>query len=351
MNTMKNIVVTCGLLAASLVLAENTTTTTTTTVTTTTAPKGAQVLPVVTQAPTAIKPSIDTSRPLVVVEEFVNRTNTTAPSLDLLKSRIENEIINTRKFTYLERGPQLENALAERRRIASGAVQTVDATSATESQVAPLVAAGYAIYGDILFFGFEQTTSSVEVLQNVRTTAKLEIQLRYANIDTGEVLASKIIKQSRSINSNAGDNSASPNNFTDQTLNEVVAATAQDVVTALMDLAYPAKVVASNVKRNQFIVNLTQEQTAVDKVYDIFSQGEEIFDPDTGRSLDVAEYHLGRAVVVRCLPKMAFLTPMGDLRIEDIEEGMRVREVSEETLKQERRKKRIHDQNRHELRF
>ncbi len=353
MKTLQTFLTTCCLLSVSALFAE-TTTTTTTTVTTTQTPAATQ--PVATEK-TAAEPvtptklTIDMSRPLVVVEDFVNRTNTTAPSLDLLKSRIENEIINTRKFTYLERGTALETALAERRRIAAGAVQDPTASNERATELTPLVAAGYAIYGDILFFGFEQATTTVEVLQSARTTAKLEIQLRYANIETGEVLASKIIKQTRTLQASSGNGVSVEGNFTDQTLNDVVTATAKEVVNALMELAFPAKVVAVNVKRKQFIVNLTEEQTDVNKLYDIFSEGEEIFDPDTGKSLDVAEYYVGRAMVTRCLPKMAFLTPMGDLAIEDLEEGMRVREVTDEQLKQERRLKRAQDRKRHELRF
>ncbi len=353
MKTLRTFLSVCGLLTAGALMAE-VTTITTTTVTSSKAPAAQPaVLPPVTEEASAEpeRSVIDMSRPFVVVEEFVNRTKTEAPSLNLLKSRIENEIINTRKFTYLERGTQLENALAERRRIASGAVQDATAKGEAATTLTPLVAAGYAIYGDILFFGFEQKASNIEVLHSVRTTAKLEIQLRYANIDTGVVLASKIITQTRTINASSGNGVTSEGNFTDQALNDVVASTAKEVVNALMELAFPAKVVAVNAKRNQFIVNLSQEQTSVDKLYDIYSAGEEIFDPDTGTSLDVVEYYIGRAVVVRCLPKMVFLMPVGDLSINDIEEGMRAREVTEDVLKQERRKKREDDRKRHELRF
>ncbi len=289
----------------------------------------------IAQAPT---PSTTTELPFVVVEEFINRTDSEAPGFDQLKRRIENEIINTRKFTYLERGEALGNAMAERRRRAAGAVQSLDATPENATENAPLIAAGYAIYGDILFFGIENKESGIAVLNSMRSTAKLEVQIRLANIDSGEVLASKIITKTTVKTTSAPANTVVTGNFTDDSLRQVVEAAAHDVVKALMELAYPVKVLTVNTKRKSFIVNLTQEQTEEGKLYDVYATGDELFDPDTGKSLGVVEEHIGRATVTRCQPKMSFMRPVGDLKIEDVERGMILREVDEETVKQEQLK-------------
>lgn len=279
--------------------------------------------------------------PKVVVEQFVNKTEADPQLFSTLKSRIENEIINTRKFTYLERGEKLKNAMAERGRIASNLVSNEKALPEGKPAVPKLKAAGYSIYGEILFLGLNQTSTTVAKLSVSRLTAKVELLLRLSDIETGEVLVSKIISAHRSTTRSAvrasGGNMTTEGNLWEQGMNEAIATAAQKVVTALMDLAYPTKVLAVNVPRETITVNLTRERTKVDKLYDIFSSGEELIDPDTEESLGVNENYVGRAKVIRTFPKVAQLTPVGDLEISSIKKGMILREVDEATLLRESR--------------
>lgn len=277
------------------------------------------------------------SLPKVVVEQFVNKTEADPQLFSTLKSRIENEIINTRKFTYLERGENLKNATAERGRIASGLVANEDAHPGEESAVPTLKAAGYSIYGEILFLGLDQTSTTIAELSSSRLTAKVELQLRLSDIETGEVLASKIISATRSSSRTAGEGVTTKSNFEAQGMNEAIAVAAKKVVAALMELAYPAKVLAVNVPQKIITVNLIKEQTEVGKIYDLFSVGEELIDPDTGESLGTNEDYIGRVKVIRSLPKIAQLTPIGELEISTIKKGMTLREVDEATLLRESR--------------
>lgn len=275
--------------------------------------------------------------PKVVVEQFVNKSDSDPQLFITLKSRIENEIINTRKFTYLERGENLKNITAERGRIASGLVAEEDLLPGEDGELPTLKAAGYSIYGEILSLGLDQTSTTVAEVNSSRQTAKVEIQLRLSDIETGEVLASKIITASRSASRTAGEGVSTKSNFEAQGMNEAIAAAAKKVVCALMELAYPAKVLAVNVRQNIITVNLTKEQTEVGKLYDLFTPGEELVDPDTGESLGENEECLGRVKVTRTLPKIAHLTPVGDLEISAIQKGMLLREVDEETLLREKK--------------
>lgn len=271
--------------------------------------------------------------PKVVVEDFVNKTAADDATFDSLKRRIENEIINTRKFNYLERGESLRNATKERARVAASAVG--------EGEAAPLPAlkrAGYSIYGEILFLGVDQTSTTVAEVSAAKFTAKVEISLRLADIETGEVLASKIITATRSASRTVGEGVASQSNYTEQGLNEAIAAAAKQVVAAIMELAYPTKVLLVNARAGTITVNLTKEQTAVGKLYELFSVGEVLIDPDTGESLGSAEEYIGRAKVVRAMPKFAQLEPADGLDLAKVAKGMVVRPVDEATLQRERQK-------------
>lgn len=279
--------------------------------------------------------------PTVVVEQFVNKTEADPRLLATLKSRIENEIINTRKFTYLERGEKLRNATAERGRMDSKLIAGEKAFLEDEPAVSRFKAAGYSIYGEILSLGANQTSATVAQLSVSRLTAKIELLLRLADIETGEVLASKIISTHRSATCPAvrtsGGSMTADASVWGQVMNEAIASAAQKVVAALVGLAYPTRVLAVNIPQKIITVNLTSEQTEVDKLYDVFCPGEELTDPDTEESLGVNENYVGRAKVVRTLPKVAQLTPVGDLEISFIKEGMILREVDEATLLRESR--------------
>jgi hypothetical protein len=128
-------------------------------------------------------------------------------------------------------------------------------------------------------------------------------------------------------------NTASRSNAGDQMLQEAIRDASSRVTEALMDLAYPVKVL--KVGSNSITVNLPQESTEIDARYSVWSLGEELLDPDTGESLGADEEYVGDVVITVVKPKFSNAVPVGDLTLEEIGEGMVLRRVSEAQIKKE----------------
>lgn len=284
-------------------------------------------------------------RMFVAIDKFDNKAGVEAHQFDTLRTRIQQAVVGTRKFEVVER-EQLKNALSEQNLVAAGMTNGDDADA---PEAGKLKAAGYVLYGNILFYGIDQSEAVGGGAGASSLRTKVELQLKITSAETGKLLAAKSVigigEQSR-LTTAAAETSG---NIREQCEREAVAQAAHRVVDALRDVCYPAKVV--KVGKRSVVINMTNEEVAEGDLFDVIEAGEEMFDPDTGASLGSDGEDIGRVEIKRPGAKTSTAVPVGDLSLDDIEEGFVVRRVSDETLRKERAKAKKKRNDAFEARF
>lgn len=265
----------------------------------------------------------------VAIEKFTNEANAPDELFQTLRSRITDNIVNTRKYKIVER-QRLNSVLSERKLIDSG---MTDPGTDTAPEAGKLKSAAFVIYGSVLSLGQDQSQSSVQGFSARKDTAKVEIQLRIANAETGRLLSSKTIVAERSQNRMAGEGMRTEGNFEEQALQDAMREAAKKVTDALMELTFPAKILQVNPA--DLLVNLTQEQTEYGAIYEVFAPGQELFDPDTGESLGSSEMFVGKIAITRPAPRFSTAAPIG-LPTSVFQPGMIIRRQSEAAAQRER---------------
>ena len=280
----------------------------------------------------------------VAIAKFDNEANAPAELFNTLRSRITDNIINTRKFEVVER-QQLNKVLSEQKLAEAG---VTEAESAPQS--GKLKGAGFVIYGSVLSLGFDENTINSADMVAQKKTAIVELQLRFANAETGKIVSSKTIKARKSLSKLAGSGQTVASNTNDQVLQSSIADAAKKVTAALMDLAYPAKVLKV-MPDDTILINLSKEATELDALYEVYEVGEELVDPDTGESLGSTEELLGEVKIVSTKPKYAVAVCQGKLKAEDLAPGMIVRRLDEKIAKKRKDAKNQAERAKLESRF
>jgi curli biogenesis system outer membrane secretion channel CsgG len=267
---------------------------------------------------------------IVAINKFENEANAQESLFQTLRSRITDNIINTRKFEVVERD-RLEAVMSERNLADAGLLE-----EGTAPEAGKIKAAGWIIYGSVLSLGVDADAATLGNMAASKVTAKVEIQLRLADASTGSIKASKTIISTKSQSRMVGDGRATAGNISEQVLTDAIRDASQKITEALMELAYPVKVIKVN--RADMIVTMTKEQAVPDSVYEVFAPGEGLIDPDTGISLGSSEEYIGRVVVKRSMPKFTIMEPADGSKIEDFSTSMILRRQSEEDAKRERKR-------------
>ena len=274
-----------------------------------------------------------TRRMFVAIDKFDNKAGVSANQFDTIRTRIQQAVVGTRKFEVLER-EQMKNALSEQTLMAAGMTNADDDDAPQAGKMKP---AGYVIYGNVLFYGIDESQGSAGGAGASSMRTKVELQIKITSAETGKILASKSVigigQQSR-LSTPASSTSG---NIREQCEREAVAQASHFVVDALRDVCYPAKVV--KVGKKSVTINMTNEEVKEGDLFDVIEAGEEIFDPDTGASLGSDGEEIGRIEIKRPGPQTSSAVPADDsLELKDIEVGYIVRRVSEETLRKEKSK-------------
>lgn len=261
------------------------------------------------------------AKEVVVVEQFQPLQNCRIDegALQNIRNRVLDGVLNSRKFEVVER-VQLKTVLKEQALVDAGLTEG----KAPESN--KLRAAGYVMYGTVIRYGTEKL-----IANNVKAfRADVEIQLRFANVETGRILAVKTVKgtEVKSAISAVGDA-----RLEDDVLNAAIVSAAKDAANALVELAFPTTVLSVN---SRFVtVNLSTEQCAEGEVFEVFELGDELKDPKTGDSLGFDEELIGKVVVSRPGPKVTKCVVAEGTKLSDIGKGMVLRRVSKAMIEKE----------------
>ena len=262
-----------------------------------------------------------TAKEVVGVEQFQPLQNCKIDegALQNIRNRVLDGVLNSRKFEVVER-VQLKTVLKEQALVDAGLTEG----KAPESN--KLKAAGYVMYGTVIRCGTEKLTAN-----NIKAfRADVEIQLRFANAETGRILAVKTVKGSEVKSAILAGGDA---RLEDDALNAAILSAAKDAANALVELAFPTTVLSVN---SRFVtVNLTVEQCVEGEVFEVFELGDELKDPQTGDSLGFDEDLIGKVVVSRPGPKVTKCVVAEGTKLDEIEKGMILRRVPKKAAEQE----------------
>ena len=261
--------------------------------------------------------------------------------IETLRTRIQNRVVGTRKFEVTER-QQLKQLLAELTLTDSGVTNGDDAGAPRSGM---LKAAVYTLYGSILSWNFVERDGGGEGVSLKTKTARIELQLKIADVETGKILADKIVtgygfSKMRTAGGAIGHAS------TDGAMREAIDNVAAVAVDTLRDHCYPAKIV--RVGKSSVTVNLTQGEVKEGDVFEVVKAAKPIRDPDTGTYLGCDGDEIGRVEITSTGPMTSKAVPIEKpiirkkrllrkvvLDLDDVAVGYLLRRVSPAKLREE----------------
>lgn len=261
--------------------------------------------------------------------------------IETLRTRIQNRVVGTRKFEVTER-QQLKQLLAELNLVDSGVTNGDDAGAPRSGM---LKAAVYTLYGSILSWNFLERDGGEEGVSSKTKTARIELQLKIADVETGKILADKIVTGYGFSKMRTADG-ASGHASTDVAMRDAIDNVAAVAVDTLRDHCYPAKIV--RVGKRSVTVNLTKEEVKEGDIFEVVEAAKPIRDPDTGTYLGCDGDEIGRVEITSTGPMTSKAEPIEkpiikrkrlvkkvELDLEDVAVGYLLRRVSPAKLKQE----------------
>ena len=260
-------------------------------------------------------------RIVVSIDKFDDTDGSNADNAAHLRERVLHRVVGTRKFEVVERADLLK-VLSEIRNADAGL---------TDESMAPergrLKAAGYVIYGKLLFVGVDAAAANVVGLSAARARCKAELQVKISNAETGRILASKIVVGRGGATSVTTPGiSEKSSSSGDPMFRDAIDNAAALAVDALRDLCYPAKIV--RVDSRYATINMTSEEVGEGDVFNIFEDAGTIIDPDTGVSLGNDGAFLGRVRVVIPGAMTSKVEPIDGIDISRLNVGSIVRRTA-----------------------
>jgi len=229
-------------------------------------------------------------------------------------------LVKSGNFMVIER-QQLEQVMKEQQLGLTGAV-----TPQSAAQIGKLLGVELIVLGSVNEFGEKQSSVGGSVGSKISKgmfglnkvgvdskTARVGLDIRLVNTTTGEIVAADGIAEEESkkgLDVGTDDFAFSNDSRFDETLagkatrkavNKVV-----DMITTAMDkLPWSGKILKVNANKTVMIKPGAEGGVKVGDVFNVFSQGEEIIDPDTGLSLGSEEKQIGTIEVTEAKDKFA----------------------------------------------
>jgi hypothetical protein len=223
-------------------------------------------------------------------------------NIERLWAEMEASFRATRKLRVLSRDKEVIADIREEQQFAQSDLAKGDAAASGE-----LSNANFLILPkvqDFKFYRSHQKLPNFDSKYRRQDSGLLQLTAQMVDTTTGQVvsnfdLTSRFATNSSIVNSKAG----APNttHFT-KMAKEVSAQLADQFVAAV----FPMKVV-KRTRANQVIINRGKDGgMKLGEVLDVFFAGEELIDPDTGKSLGSGEEYVGKVEVVRINPKVTY---------------------------------------------
>ena len=260
--------------------------------------------------------------------------------IDNIRQRITDKVVNTRKFDVIER-ERIADILKEQSLQDSGITSGKEGDMNTP-RAGMIRTCGYIMLGSVLSLGEDVAATRVEGTSAAVSKMKVEVQIRLENVESGKIVASKTVQGFGKSSVKGASGSATAGNIAEQALRDACDDAAEKAVALLMELAFPATVIAVGSK--DITINVTEEMCAKGEIWEVLELGDEMLD-DRGESSGAAEEEIGRIEITKPGAKFSKARPLkkGHMHfsgskdlLDDIEVGMRVRRVRQDVLDEER---------------
>jgi len=247
----------------------------------------------------------------VAVFEFEDKTEhrwrwwTGQPVGQGMADMLTTELVKSGKYQVIER-QAIEKIMQEQRLGQSGAV-----TPQSAAQVGKLLGVEVAIIGSVTEFGYKKSSVGGFLKKKgfglglQKASAVVGIDVRFIDTNTGEILAADNIRKEetkKGLKIDTRQFSFKNKNAFDESL---VGKATRKAIKAIMgkleaqakDLPWQAKII--KVSGNTLYINAGSiAGVNVGDVFDIYTLGEELIDPDTGLSLGAEEKKIGQIKVI-----------------------------------------------------
>ena len=249
-----------------------------------------EVAPKKKKAKKSKKKEAAATRMVVAIHKFENKSSAPDSVFETIRSRVQQCVVGARKYDVVER-EQMKAAMSEQALAASGVTNSEDADA---PEAGKMKAAGYIIYGTVLYCDVDKTVGGGDDVAAAKNTAKVELQIKITDAESGKILTQKSAIGYGISTQVATEGYQSASN---QGMRDAIDEAAHMAADALRDVAYPAKIV--RVGKRDITVNLTDEEAKEDDVFDVIDAEDLGIDQDTGKWLGFDGDDVGRFVITR----------------------------------------------------
>ena len=245
-------------------------------------------------------------RMALAIGNFENESEAPAEIVNGIRTRIQQCVIGTMKFEVVER-QCLKNVMRERALAAAGVTNSEDADVPVVGKITP---ASYIVYGKVLFFGNDRHVGRVEGVACALTKTKIELEVKIANCQTGNIMAMKTVVGhgvDKVIASGESKSSAGKGG------REAIDEAAHAVADCLRDLLCPAKVL--KVDKTEITIDMNENEVKEGDLFDVIAEGGVMVDPENGTALEFDGKCIGRVVITRPGLQTSKAEPVDDGRL------------------------------------
>ncbi len=253
----------------------------------------------------------------VAVGSFENKSRVAHREVQAFTDMITTALVKTRKFEVLER-ERVDDLLREQ---GMGEMGLMDPRTA--QRLGGLTGADVILLGTLTEAGVESKGIGSRRFSITTTTAYLTVDIRILDAETGSIRIAETVSVRKEGGSALRSSKVSFGGGDSGIFGHVAREAAQEVVNLTAQTIFPVKVVS--ISGDGLILNYGRGTIKTGELYEVFSQGEVIKDPDTGEVLGRSETKAGRIEITSTESKFskAAIVDGGDA----IQEGMVCRKV------------------------
>jgi curli biogenesis system outer membrane secretion channel CsgG len=230
-------------------------------------------------------------RAKVGIVPFTDKVGINTATTDTLVDMLTTALTKSQKFEVVERNA-LERLVAEQNFGASGAV---DPNSA--ARMGKMSGADYLVIGVITEAGASVNATAAYGVVTQQSAVTFAIDLRFVDSETG---ATKLAETFRETRTGFSIDGAGSETFSLSVGpgGEMARALIDNITEKIAISVYPPKVVKVNGDTGECILNYGEAVFEPGDIWDTYTQGEALVDPDTGESLGMAESKTGSIEII-----------------------------------------------------
>lgn len=237
-------------------------------------------------AETTTKPADSkTSKIKVAIGTFENKTNLPDEEVRSFTDMITTAMVKARKFEILERA-RIEEALKEQ---AMGEMGMMDGKTA--QKLGNLLGCDFILIGSLTEAGISEKVMGTGAFAIAKTKAYLSVDIRILDAETGSIKIAETVRvekdgpagmKSEKISFSQGDTGI---------FGQVSREASQNVVNLTCQTIFPIRVIG--ISKDVVMLNYGSSSLKECEIYEVFSEGEAMTDPDTGEILGQEETKVG----------------------------------------------------------